>query len=417
MPQPALRAVRRRLVPAAVVTALAVPATVLAPAPAPVATAATPPAVGYEMPFACGEEWRGTTRRNHSPHRRAVDFNRWGDAGRPVVAAASGTVTHAYAKPRGGYGRWVRIDHGSGEASLYAHLRRVSVRRGQTIDQGEMLGLVGASGNTSGAHLHYERILDRTLRRAWFAGSMYRFGVTQASRNCVDVPVAGNFVGGPAAEPAVFRRRANRGVLIVRRVGQRNLRFRLGSPYDQPLVGDWDGDGRADRGLRRGKRNAFILRSAEGIQRVRFGSRFDLPVVGDWDGDGRWEVGLRRPGRSLFRLRQADGSVIALHLGTSTDLPVTGDWNGDGTTDVGVFDPGTATWTLALVGSTEPGWPATVRHGSPGDLPVTGDWNGDGTTDLGSWTPGTAVHRQRIAPDPRMAPRRVATFRFGRTRR
>src|SRR4051794_39096517 len=72
---------------------------------------AQPEAV-YEMPFPCGQTWTGTTRANHSPSPRSVDWNRTDDIDDPVVAAAPGVVEVAESGSSG-YGRWVKIDHGN----------------------------------------------------------------------------------------------------------------------------------------------------------------------------------------------------------------------------------------------------------------------------------------------------------------
>src|SRR5690349_6866306 len=108
------------------------------------------------MPFPCGEAWTGTTRVGHSPSYYSVDWNRTDDLGDPVVAAAAGIVTTAVPNGTRSYGRYVVIDHGNGESSLYAHLSSVTVGLGQSVDQGALLGTVGDSGNATGPHLHFE---------------------------------------------------------------------------------------------------------------------------------------------------------------------------------------------------------------------------------------------------------------------
>jgi murein DD-endopeptidase MepM/ murein hydrolase activator NlpD len=77
--------------------------------------------------------------------------------GRPVLAAADGTVT--VAKTGGynfGYGNYIKISHPNGTETLYGHLSRVDVRVGQTVSRGEQIGAVGSSGNSTGPHLHFE---------------------------------------------------------------------------------------------------------------------------------------------------------------------------------------------------------------------------------------------------------------------
>ena len=72
-----------------------------------------------------------------------------------VLAAKSGTVlTSGY--NQGGYGNYVVILHGSGNTTLYAHLSSRSVKEGEQVKQGQVVGLVGSTGRSTGNHLHYE---------------------------------------------------------------------------------------------------------------------------------------------------------------------------------------------------------------------------------------------------------------------
>jgi murein DD-endopeptidase MepM/ murein hydrolase activator NlpD len=76
-------------------------------------------------------------------------------SGTPIAAAGSGRVVWAGFRP-GGWGRLVTIAHGHGVRSLYAHLSRVDVRVGQSVATGQRVGLVGATGDATGPHLHFE---------------------------------------------------------------------------------------------------------------------------------------------------------------------------------------------------------------------------------------------------------------------
>ena len=75
-------------------------------------------------------------------------------AGTAVEAAGSGEV--AWAGPRGTFGNAVVIAHGENVRTLYAHLSRIDVVVGQSVETGDTIGLVGSTGRSSGPHLHFE---------------------------------------------------------------------------------------------------------------------------------------------------------------------------------------------------------------------------------------------------------------------
>jgi len=157
---------RRRTI--ALTVAAAAPATLLAGSlaaaahAAPTASEATasqarPP---LQVPFRCGEAWPVKTYSDHTPNRLAVDFNIAGssDAGRPVLASASGKVI-GVSKKYTSYGHAVEIDHGNGWRSFYAHLQEdsIAVSVGQQVSPITQIGRVGSTGKSTGPHLHYEQ--------------------------------------------------------------------------------------------------------------------------------------------------------------------------------------------------------------------------------------------------------------------
>ncbi|MFL6734078.1 MAG: M23 family metallopeptidase [Sphingomicrobium sp.] len=80
--------------------------------------------------------------------------------GSPIVAAASGQVTAA--GWAGGSGRQVRISHGGGIATSYSHMSSIVAQPGSFVQQGQLIGYVGSSGLSTGAHLHYEVYMSGT---------------------------------------------------------------------------------------------------------------------------------------------------------------------------------------------------------------------------------------------------------------
>ncbi|MGW8766542.1 M23 family metallopeptidase [Streptomyces sp. NPDC055815] len=113
----------------------------------------------FKAPFPCGQTW---TYSHHSAEvRQALDFVRADGgttAGTPVLASASGTA-HRYSQPTGA-GNYIVIDHGGGWKTYYFHLSAYSVADGAQVSQGQQIGTTGSTGNSSGAHIHYEQLYN-----------------------------------------------------------------------------------------------------------------------------------------------------------------------------------------------------------------------------------------------------------------
>lgn len=152
---------------------LASPITVAVVLAAAVLVPTTPAAAAptFRVPFPCNQTWSGQTRTNHSP-QYAIDFNRPNDAGDPVKASAPGTVDVVADLGNSSYGKYVRINHGGGYTTYYAHLSRFNTSVGATVGYGTTIGYVGSTGNSSGPHLHYEQRLNGTPIKVRFNGNL-----------------------------------------------------------------------------------------------------------------------------------------------------------------------------------------------------------------------------------------------------
>ena len=89
--------------------------------------------------------------------------------GTPIYASDGGTVIRA--SFYGGYGNCIDIDHGNGRVTRYGHCSALHVSVGDLVYQGQEIGLVGSTGNSTGPHVHFEVIMN---------------GVAQNPRNYVD---------------------------------------------------------------------------------------------------------------------------------------------------------------------------------------------------------------------------------------
>lgn len=83
---------------------------------------------------------------------RGMDFA--GPAGSPIFAAADGTVT--FTGRKSGYGNVVELTHANGMMTRYAHMSRIKTKVGKIIRTGEVIGAIGSTGRSTGAHLHFE---------------------------------------------------------------------------------------------------------------------------------------------------------------------------------------------------------------------------------------------------------------------
>jgi murein DD-endopeptidase MepM/ murein hydrolase activator NlpD len=79
--------------------------------------------------------------------------------GTPIYASGDGKVVRADSGSSG-YGKHIRIDHGFGYTSLYAHLYKYNVRKNQKVKRGDLIGFVGSTGRSEAPHLHYEIFKD-----------------------------------------------------------------------------------------------------------------------------------------------------------------------------------------------------------------------------------------------------------------
>lgn len=96
--------------------------------------------------------WRKDPFTGEKAFHRGVDLA-CGE-GTPVLAALDGVVTAA--RRGAAYGNYVRLTHGDGQETLYAHMQYLYVRAGEVVAAGQRLGTAGQTGRATGAHLHFE---------------------------------------------------------------------------------------------------------------------------------------------------------------------------------------------------------------------------------------------------------------------
>lgn len=109
-------------------------------------------------PVSSGFGWPANSHNisgnGYGPGHLALDIQ--ANEGEPVYAAGSGVVTQAQGGWNYGYGNVVQIDHGNGYVTVYAHLSVINVGVCTAVGQGTVIGAAGNTGNSFGAHLHFE---------------------------------------------------------------------------------------------------------------------------------------------------------------------------------------------------------------------------------------------------------------------
>ena len=103
--------------------------------------------------MASGFGWRSDPFTKARKMHKGMDFS--APRGTPIFASGDGKVVRADSRSSG-YGNHIRIEHGFGYMTLYAHLYKYNVTKGQKVKRGDIIGFVGSTGRSQAPHLHYE---------------------------------------------------------------------------------------------------------------------------------------------------------------------------------------------------------------------------------------------------------------------
>ena len=103
--------------------------------------------------MASGFGWRSDPFTKARKMHWGMDFT--SPRGTPIYASGDGEVARAD-NSASGFGKHIRIDHGYGYLTIYAHLSQYNVKKGQSVKRGDLIGFVGSTGRSQAPHLHYE---------------------------------------------------------------------------------------------------------------------------------------------------------------------------------------------------------------------------------------------------------------------
>lgn len=366
----------------------------------------------FQLPFPCGEQWKGATYASHGDGSNALDLNMGGpgdDAGKPVVASAAGTAS-AFQEASGS--NTVRIDHGNGWTTIYRHFSGFAIPQGQAVqvDQGDRIGYVGETGHATGTHLHFEENLNGAQQHITFDGDLisYASGTVFTSRNCATAGGDKDVAGAGGYDDLALVSDAG---AIYRAGGDGNANFYYRTYVDtiagaeEVEIGEVTGDDHQDLVVRAASGSVYRLTNkgdgtfygpveiATGWQNIT-----DF-AVGDVTGDGVDDlVGLSAGGYLYRALRNGEGtfwSKVSFASGWDgfRDLAVD-DVTGDAKDEILAISPGGSIYRATYQAPSDYSAKAAFLSGWGSHRALTvGDYNHDGRADL-LGVSGATLHRQ-----------------------
>jgi hypothetical protein len=216
----------------------------------------------------------------------------------------------------------------------------------------------------------------------WVMGQTGSQQVTQAWGTIGDEPVEGDYDGDGKTDFAVFRPDTvnHTATWYITNSGGGGGQFTFGIDTDKAAQADYDGDGKTDPAVFRG--GTWYIQQSSNYQTIsaQFGISGDVPAPADYDGDGRADIAVwRNSTTSFYSLNSSNGALQSPSLGQSGE-PVSGDYDGDGKANFAIKSG--ANWMILNSSFTQI---QTTSWQSSGDIPVQNDYDGDGKVDIAVW--------------------------------
>ena len=225
-----------------------------------------------------------------------------------------------------------------------------------------------------------------------------------------------NAVANPPTDLAVWRP-SNGTWYVMGGTGSQQVSVTWGQTGDDPVPGDFDGDGKTDFSVLRtasGTSSTWYVQntSSNTMSSYNLGSSGDERAQADYDGDGKTDPAVFRPSNNTWYIQRSSDGVLAAHaFGSSalSDVPAPADFDGDGKADIAVWRAGDLKFYY-LMSSTNNGSFQMISVSQGGTKPVPADYDGDGKADAAVWGSGTYSNNWHIVTSSGTA---IAPISFG----
>ncbi|CAN5463183.1 hypothetical protein BH10ACI1_BH10ACI1_02090 [soil metagenome] len=222
----------------------------------------------------------------------------------------------------------------------------------------------------------------------WVMGGQGSQQTSQGWGTNGDDPVEGDYDGDGKTDFCVFRADSSNQTgtwyLIYSSTGGTN-QIQYGLDTDKPAQADFDGDGKTDIAVFRWSNTTWYIyqSSTSSTVSILFGASGDTPIPSDFDGDGKADAAVwRNSAATFYSKNSSNGQTITTAYGATNDKPACGDYDGDGKADLSVWRTSNTTWYYK---KSSDGSTTSYQWGNANDIPVQNDYDGDGKVDMALW--------------------------------